>query len=406
LPEDYRHSPVTQRLYYRDSYLTTFEAVVVDRAGEGRRVYLDRTAFYPTSGGQPHDTGRLGGAEVLGVEDEGERIAHLLSAPLDGSRVTGVVDWTRRFDHMQQHTGQHLLSAVLAELFGVATVSVHFGADDSTLDLDAASIDPAQMAAAETRANEVAAENRPVSVGFEDAATASGLRKASEREGSLRIVSIRDLDRSACGGTHVRATGEIGAILIRKAERVRKTVRLEFLCGLRAVRRARLDHELLTRLAAHCSARPEELPALIEAQRTELKEASAARRYAEAELDRYRAAELLAAVVPDDAGVRQVLVRVEQGSAERLRGLAQAAAALPRAVFIGVVASPPMIVVAAAEDSGRDAAAMLKRILAPAGGRGGGTQRLAQGTLPPEHLETAVAGIGGVAAAEVPWLRS
>ena len=397
---------MTERLYYRDSYLTTFDAVVVDRAGEGRRVYLDRTAFYPTSGGQPHDTGRLGGAEVLGVEDEGERIAHLLSAPLDGSQVTGVVDWARRFDPMQQHTGQHLLSAVLAELFGVATVSVHFGPDDSTLDLDAASIDPAQMAAAETRANEVVAENRPVAVDFEDAATASGLRKASEREGPLRIVSIRDLDRSACGGTHVRATGEIGAILIRKAERVRKTVRLEFLCGLRAVRRARLDHELLTRLAAHCSASPGELPALIEAQRTELKEASAARRYAEAELDRYRAAELLAAVVPDDAGVRQVLVRVEQGSAERLRGLAQAAAALSRAVFIGVVASPPMIVVAAAEDSGRDAAAMLKRMLAPAGGRGGGTQRLAQGTVPPEHLETAVAAIGGVAAAEVPWLRS
>ncbi|HEY8106134.1 MAG TPA: alanyl-tRNA editing protein, partial [Gemmatimonadales bacterium] len=101
---------MTERLYYRDSYLTTFEAAVVDRAGEGRRVYLDRTAFYPTSGGQPHDSGRLGGAEVLDVEDEGERIAHLLSAPLDAGRVTGVVDWARRFDHMQQHTGQHLLS--------------------------------------------------------------------------------------------------------------------------------------------------------------------------------------------------------------------------------------------------------------------------------------------------------
>lgn len=397
---------MTERLYYRDSYLTTFEAVVVDCAGEGRRVYLDRTAFYPTSGGQPHDTGRLGGAEVLGVEDEAERIAHLLSAPLVGGRVTGVVDWARRFDHMQQHSGQHLLSAVLAELFGCATTSVHFGAEASTLDLDTAAISPDQVAAAEARANEVAAQDRPVTVGFENAATVSGLRKVSEREGSLRIVSIRDLDRSACGGTHVRATGEIGAILIRKVGRIRKAARLEFVCGLRAARRARLDHELLTRLAAQYSAAPEELPTLMEGQRAELKETTAARRQAEAELDRYRAAELFAGVVPDAEGLRQVLVRVEQGSAERVRGLAQAVAALPKAVFIGVMARPPMIVVAAAEDSGRDAAAMLKRMLTPAGGRGGGTPRMAQGTVPAEQLETAVAEIGEVTTADVPWLQS
>lgn len=397
---------MTERLYYHDAYLTAFEAVVVDRVDGGRRLYLDRTAFYPTSGGQPHDTGRLGGAEVTDVIDEGDRIAHVLASPVDRDAVSGDVDWERRFDHMQQHTGQHLLSAVLAELFGFATASVHFGAEASTLDLDAASVDPGQVAAAESRANQVVAENRPVSLSFEAAATASGLRKASDREGPLRIVSIRDLDRSACGGTHVCATGEIGAILIRKVERVRKAVRLEFLCGLRAVRRARLDHELLSRLASQFSAGQEELPALIEGQRTELRESAAARRQAEVDLDRYRAAELFAGVVPDAEGLRQVLVRVEQGSAERLRGLAQAVAALPKALFIGVVASPPMIVVAAAEDSGRDAAAMVKRMLAPAGGRGGGTPRLAQGTLPAEHLERAVAGIGQVATAEVPWLRS
>ncbi len=397
---------MTERLYYRDSYLTSFEAVVLDRTGDGRRVYLDRTAFYPTSGGQPHDTGRLGGAEVVDVVDEAGRIAHVLGASVGGGTITGEVDWARRFDHMQQHTGQHLLSAVLAELHGFSTVGVHFGAEVSTLDLDAASISSEQVAAAEARANLIVAENRPVSLSFEDAATASGLRKASERGGSLRIVSIRDLDRSACGGTHVRATGEIGAILIRKVERVRKAVRLEFLCGLRAVRRSRFDQELLARLAAHYSAAPEELPALMEAQRAELKEATAARRDAEAGMDRYRAAELYTGVTVDGEGLRQVLVRVGQGPVERLRGLAEAVAALPRAVFIGVVSSPPAIVVAASEDSGRDAAAMLKHVLAPAGGRGGGTPRLAQGTLPAEHLEVAAAGIGGAAAVEVPWLRS
>ena len=381
---------MTKRLYHDDSYLTAFQAVVLDRADEGRRVYLDRTAFYPTSGGQPHDTGRLAEADVLDVIDEGERVAHVLSAPVAGDAVSAEVDWARRFDHMQQHTGQHLLSAVLTDLYGFSTVSVHFGSEASTLDLDVGSISADQVIAAEARANRLAAENRAVSVSFEDAAEASGLRKASERTGSLRIVTIADLDRSACGGTHVRATGEIGVILIRRVERVRKAVRLEFLCGLRAVRRARLDHELLERLAGFYSARPDELPPLVEAQRADLKLVAAARRDVEVELDRFRAVELYDGALTDEAGVRRIVVRQESGTLERLRGLAQAVAARPKAVFVGALAVPPGLVVAASEDSGRDAAALLKAVLGPAGGRGGGTARLAQGTLPPEALEAAV----------------
>ena len=377
---------MTERLYYQDAYLAAFQATVLERADDGRRLYLDRTAFYPTSGGQPHDTGRLGGVEVVDVVDEGERIAHLLAAPVPAGPVRGEVDWARRFDHMQQHTGQHLLSAVLEDLYGFHTVSVHFGQDASTLDLDTPAITPEQVAAAETRANLVVTENRPVSIGFEDAAAAAGLRKPSDRTGPLRIVTILELDRSACGGTHVRATGEIGAILIRKVERVRKAMRLEFLCGTRAVRRARADQELLTRLAAQYSAAEDELPALVGAQRAELKEAVAGRREAEAQLDRYRAAELYAGAAPDAAGLRRIVVREERGI-DRLRGLAQAVAALPRAVFVGVAASPPGLLVAASEDSGRDAGAMLRSALAPAGGRGGGTPRLAQGTVGAEALE-------------------
>jgi len=380
---------MTERLYYHDAYLTTFAATVLDRAAGGRRVYLDRTAFYPRSGGQPHDTGQLGGAEVVDVVDEGERIAHVLAAPLAVGPASGEVDWARRFDHMQQHTGQHLLSAVLEDLYGFHTVSVHFGRDASTLDLDASGLEPEQVAAAEARANAVVTENRPVSVGFEDAAAAVGLRKAPDRAGSLRIVTIRDLDRSACGGTHVRATGEIGAILLRKVERVRKAVRLEFLCGMRAVRRTRADQELLAQLAAQYSAAPDELPALVEAQRAELKEALARRRDAEVQLDRYRAAELYSGATADPGGLRRVVVREDRG-VERLRGLAQAVAALPKVVFVGVAASPPGLVVAASQDSGRDAAAMLRSVLAPAGGRGGGTPRLAQGTAPADALEAAV----------------
>src|SRR4051812_7593496 len=244
---------MTQRLYYLNSYLKEFEAEVVDRAEDGRRIYLNQTAFYPTSGGQPFDTGELGGIEMKDVVDEGDRIAHVLAAPLSANRATGRIDWPRRFDHMQQHTGQHLLSAVLANLFGHQTTAVHFGKESSTLDLDTGAFTPEEVAQAVAAANATITQNRAVDVSFEDAEAVTGLRKNSDRTGSLRIVTIRDLDRSACGGTHVRATGEIGAILIRKVERARKGVRLEFLCGQRAIRRALEDFELVSRLAGELS---------------------------------------------------------------------------------------------------------------------------------------------------------
>src|SRR5262249_43726531 len=157
---------------------------VVERSDDGIRVYLDETAFYPTSGGQPHDLGILGGVAVIDVVDEDDRIAHVLAAPIGAGtsepRLVGRIDWARRYDHMQQHTGQHLLSAVFEYLFGAKTVSVHFGPESSTLDLDVDSLTREQLVAAETRANELVGEARPVVVTFEDAASAGGLRKASE----------------------------------------------------------------------------------------------------------------------------------------------------------------------------------------------------------------------------------
>ena len=385
---------MTERLYYADSYLADFEARVVDRADDGRRIYLDRTAFYPTSGGQPHDTGRLGDTDVLDVVDEGERVAHLLSRPISGERVAGRLNWERRFDHMQQHTGQHLLSAVLAELHHFATVSVHFGPETSTLDLDVGAIASEQVVGAEARANTIVTENRPVTVGFEDSATATGLRKPSEREGPLRIVTIADLDRSACGGTHVRATGEIGAILIRKVERVRKSVRLEFVCGHRAVRAARFDNDLLARMATSFSAPPADLPTLVEAQRNELKEAADARRELETLLDATRARDLYEAAAPDAQGVRWVVLR-DDVAIERHRTLGQAVAALPRAIFVGVATSPPGLVVATSPDSREDAGALLRTVLERFEGRGGGNARLAQGTLPVDALPAALEALVG-----------
>ncbi len=373
------------RLYYSDSYQTTFTARVVELTEGGRRVYLEATAFYPTSGGQPNDTGTLGGVAVVDVVDEGERVAHLLASPLAaaaGAEVEGRIDWPRRWDHMQQHTGQHLLSALFAEEHGLHTVSVHFGADASTLDLRGAPPDAALLAAVERRANEVVWEDRPVTVVFESAAEASGLRKASSRAGELRIVAIEGLDRSACGGTHVRRTGEIGAVLLRRSEKIRGDTRVEFVCGARAVRRARADYEALAVAAQLFSAPLDDVPGLVEGQREQLRGAQTALRRLEQELATFRARELYDRAAPDAAGVRRIVDRRATGAVDELRLLAQALTALPRAVLVAAVESPPTVLLASSGDSGVDAGATLKRTLGAVGGRGGGSSRLAQGSLP------------------------
>ena len=372
---------MTQRLYYTDSYLTEFTAIVLERGDAGRRVYLDRTAFYPTSGGQPNDLGSLGGKRVLDVIDEGERIAHLIDGPVEAEKVQGSIDWARRLDNMQQHTGQHLLSAVLADAFEYQTVSVHFGADTSSLDLDVGSMSSEQVREAEARANAVVFENRPVTVAFEEAGAASGLRKASDRSGTLRVITIADLDRSACGGTHVRATGEIGGILIRGVERVKKQVRLEFLCGERAVRRARTDYESLSRMAESASAGIGDLPELFAKQRADLKLLDNSKRGLEEELNKYLARDLYHATPAAANGRRLIVHKLTDEPIEKLRGLAHAVIAHPQAIFIGTLDSPPTLLLASSADSGVDAGATLKPVLEAHGGRGGGSPRIGQGTV-------------------------
>jgi alanyl-tRNA synthetase len=374
---------MTNRLYYTDAYLTAFTANVVGRSDDGLRVYLDETAFYPTSGGQPHDVGTLAGLSVVDVVDEDDRIAHVLASPFaaEPGAVEGSIDWVRRHDHMQQHTGQHLLSAVFEDLFGAKTVSVHFGPDYSTLDLDAESITRDQLVAAERRSNEIVAEARPVTVTFEDAASAVGLRKASDRSGTLRIVSIADVDRSACGGTHVRSTAEIGAILLRSVEKVRKATRVEFVCGQRAIGRARRDYEALVGIASSLSASIDDVSSLVSAQSDRLKDADNARKRLEKDLATYRVRERYDAATPDAAGVRTLVIR-DATSADELRTLAQAAFTLPKVVVVGALSNPPSVLLATSEDSGVDAGKTLKEKLAAAGGRGGGSPRLAQGSVP------------------------
>jgi alanyl-tRNA synthetase len=377
---------MTERLYYSDSYLRQFTAHIAGRSEDGLTVYLDRTALYPESGGQPSDAGTIAGAAVLDVVDEGERIAHRLASPLEPGPVECVVDWPRRFDHMQQHTGQHLLSAIFEEMLSLRTVSFHLGAGSATIDLEGGAADAAALREVERRANRIVFENRPVSVLFEDAAQAQGLRKASDREGLLRIVSIDGLDRSACGGTHVRATGEIGVILLRKVEKVRQATRVEFLCGARAAARARADYDALLRASQLFSSPLDEVPALIATQLETARAAEKARRKLELDLAAYRGKELYEATAPGPDGIRRVTRRAERGSLEDFRAIAQSFTAQPKAVFLASIDGPPSILLAVSEDSGIDAGKSVKAALAEAGGRGGGTPRMAQGSVANREL--------------------
>jgi len=234
---------MTQRLYFEDGYRREFEGQVLERlVHEGRPgVVLDRTCFYPESGGQPSDRGMLGGAEVLHVFEDGERIVHVLGRELSGAEeVRGVVDWVRRFDHMQQHSGQHILSQCFVEVLEGETKSFHLGEQVSTLEIGIGRISEADLEKVESRANEIVFEDREIRTYFVEADEVETvpLRRPPKKEGTIRVVEVNEFDFSACGGTHCLRTGEIGLIKIIRWEKIRNNLRFEFLCG----RRARQDY--------------------------------------------------------------------------------------------------------------------------------------------------------------------
>jgi alanyl-tRNA synthetase len=371
---------VTERLYYHDAYLREFEARVVAIEDAGLRVYLDRTAFYPTSGGQPFDLGTVAGVGVRDVVDEDERIAHILEAPVTLGSIEARLDWTRRFDHMQQHTGQHLLSAVLAERYKIPTLSFHMGAEVSTIELGAATLADRQISQIEERCAEVVASALPVRVGFEESSADLELRKAPAREGTLRIISIEGIDRSACGGTHVRSTSEIGPVFLRKLDKVRGNVRVEFVCGGRGLTQARADFRLLQDISKTLSSPPENAPAMIASLAERLKAAEKNAQRLATGLAILEGTELYSSTAPDADGVRRT---TQTGPIdEAMRARAQAFVAGPKAAFLAVCPNPPSVLLATSADSGIDAGKLVKASVTGVGGRGGGNAGLAQGSVP------------------------
>ena len=381
---------MTERLYYDDPYQREFDATVVSvephaaaEAGAGRHaVRLNRTAFYPTTGGQPFDIGTLGPSRVIDVvDDERGDVVHVVEGPAmePGATVGGVVDWPRRFDHMQQHTGQHVLSAAFVRLFGVKTVSFHLGAEVSTIDL-AREVTAKEMAAAEEEANRIVWEDRPVAIRYATAeeAAAMPLRKESARVGTLRLIDIEGFDLSACGGTHVNRTGAIGLIAVTAWERFKGGQRLEFVCGRRVLVKFRTLRDITGAAVRALSVLPPEIPNAIERLHSELKEGKRLLTDAHAALSHYEALELAQAAEPQSWG--RLVLRVIDGDAQRLKSLASAVTANPG--FLAVLlskSSPSVIVAARSADVSVACNDIVSGLAKRFGGRGGGKPDLAQG---------------------------
>jgi alanyl-tRNA synthetase len=373
----------TERLYYSDCYLREFDARIVETqfSPKGARVLLERSAFYPESGGQPSDRGTLAGKQVLEVLDEGDAVVHVLDGKPEGEFVQGVIDWARRFDHMQQHTGQHVLSAAFERIGNYKTVSFRLGAEISSIDLDSDRLGARQLEEAEELSNQIIFEDRPVHIFFRPDQEASqlDLRKPTFREGDIRLVEVENFDLSACGGTHVARTGAIGMIAVRKPERMKGLTRVEFLCGGRALHAARRDFQVLTESARLYSGSAADLPALIAKQSEELKAAQRARQKQAARLAEYMAAELLRNA-PERNGRKIVRHVVPAESLGDARMLAHAIAANPSAVaLIGAAGNPAKLFFAQQPGGPDDMGALLKQVAAKVGGMGGGARDFAQG---------------------------
>jgi alanyl-tRNA synthetase len=373
----------TERLYYTDCYLREFEARVIASGPDPRgwRVVLDRTAFYPESGGQPADRGTISDVAVVDVMDEGETIGHILERQLDGPTVNGRIDWQRRFDHMQQHTGQHLLSAAFEQVGQYKTVSFHLGTEVSTIDLDSDRLSRRQMDEAEDLANGIIAETREVRIAFASTEKAAelGLRKPTEREGEIRLVEVHDFDRSACGGTHVSSTGAVGIILVRKFERLKGLTRVEFVCGRRALQAARGDFSTLTEAARLFSGALENVPALIGKQSEELRTAVRAREKLVKRLAEYEARELWSTT--EEKGDRRIIRRVFAAEDyDEAKMLAHALAHQPATVaLLGVKGKAAMLFFAQSPGGAADMSSILRQTSAKFGGKGGGSRDFAQG---------------------------
>ena len=400
---------MTDRLYYTDAYTLHFTARVVERLTWDDRpaLVLDRSAFYPDSGGQPHDTGTLGAASVLDVQVRAAdgAVIHVLDRALDADEVEGVIDPARRFDHMQHHTGQHILSGAFERAAQAETVSFHLGTDSVTIDLDRTDLTPAEIDAAEDLANAIVTEDRPVRILFPtpEETAALALRKVPDVAGDLRVVDVDGFDVCACGGTHVARTGAIGLIKVLRTDRNKDLTRVEFRCGGRALRDYREKNAILLGLAAELTTGYWEIGAALDKLRDENRDLRSSLKTARQQLLEAEAGQLWAEAGDGpivrvwDAGER------DPGSLRELASLLVSRSGT--AVLLGLAGERAQIVLARdAALPGPDMVGLLRGVMAALAGeaesrRGGGRPDFAQGggvSAPQARLAAALADAAAV----------
>lgn len=378
---------MTERLYYDDAYSTRFVGRIIERRKHNDQpaVLLDRSAFYPTSGGQPYDTGSLNGTRVVDVHAGTDgSVLHLLTRPLpeDTESVVGEVDWPRRYGHMQQHSGQHLLSQVFYRRQGLETVSVHFGEALNTVDLEGGQLTGKELAAAEVEVNELIWQNRPVRAYWVKEAELGKvpLRRAPKVRGRVRLVEIDKFDWSACGGTHVRRTGEVGLISLLRIERHRGRSRVHFVCGRRALAEAAERRGLLAETAALLDSGVRDVPELVSKQQQALRVAEREVKALREGLVEYQARELLAEAGAA-GGVQLVVREIADSEPAAVQRLARALVAGPGVVALLGCAQrgKGTVVFARSEDCSVHVGNLLRDTLRQFGGGGGGRPDFAQG---------------------------
>ena len=376
---------MTERLYYSDSYTHTFKARIVERLTHNHHpaLILDKTFFYPTSGGQPNDCGSINQAQVIDVivRESDKAILHILDRETDSGDAACAIEWNRRFDHMQQHTGQHILSQAFVRIARAETAGFHLG-ESLTIDLAVEKLSPDYIDQAEDLANRLVTDNVPIRSWFpsDDELQKIPLRKAPEIDGRLRVVAIGDFDFTACGGTHVAHTGEVGLIKIVKVERAKKMMRVEFMCGARALRDYRRKNAMMNQLAADFTCGVFEIDQSVAKLRSESQAFNKELKEAREQLIEYDAQELIAAL-PDTWGNRLIKRVWANRDMNELRKLAMRLTDEPKVIaLLGSSGAKANLVFARSSDVDQDMKALLLSALKVIGSeKGGGDARLAQG---------------------------
>lgn len=379
---------MTTRLYYQDPYLKTFNATVTERLLIDNRiaVVLDQTAFYPTGGGQPCDRGKLNGSAVVEVVERPEdgAILHFLAEEVWDDAVRGEIDWPRRFDHMQQHGGQHILTQSFAQSAGAQTVAFHLGQESVTIDLNKATLAPAQIERAEWLANEIVWLNRAVRTRLVDAEQlqALGLRQPAGARLPLRLVEIEGIEIQPCSGTHVTRTGEVGQIKIVRIERRAQELRVEFLCGGRALADYRRKNQAVNRMAAELSVADRDLEAAWVRTQAELKTLrSQVRQLSEQQLG-FEARALWANGELAN-GLRVVRHTFRDRAPAETARLAREVIELKGAVVLfGIAGAKSQLIFARSADVERDMVMLIKAAAPVLNAEGGGRADFAQGGGP------------------------